>query len=107
MGSVARVHRPVPRKSDIPQIMAEAGVSNWSRLGNPDRSKYLAAIYERMGIGLLRWEFHWQQDGPGKTYKWDFIDLGIPACTAPRQGHEHHGRTPSGPCPPAVRCPGP
>jgi hypothetical protein len=84
LGSIARVHKPTPRKGDYAHVLAEAGVSGFTHLGETPGSEALAATYERMGITALRWEFHWQQDGPDKPFKWEFLDAGMVPVT------QHH-----------------
>ncbi len=79
IGSVARVLKSVESKGEVPHIMAESGVSNFTGLSVIGGAEPFAAAYERMGVKLVRWEFHWQQPRQGDPYEWKMLDNGLSA----------------------------
>ena len=62
LGNLLRVLKPTPRKAEMPQLM--------SSMGDP-------AMQERLGVGLVRTELHWGQDGKADHEIHDYAKHGI------------------------------
>jgi len=85
IGSVARVHRPTPRKDAIPQMQAEFNFDgSYSAWTSPELADEIGAVGERLGYTMMRVEIHWSQPDRNGPYDFRAIDYFI-------AGMEKHG----------------
>ena len=83
VGSLARVHRPTPRKDAIPQIQGEFNFDGrYSPWSSPEQADEVGAVGERLGYTLMRTEIHWSQPTQNGPYDFSRIDPFMAAMAA-------------------------